>query len=333
MARIKGLTAISQPEGEQLQNADLKSNFAALFVRHHPPWALSGLDDPLPTICQHENPLAWSTRLSMSRHYLTDRSYIPFFDSAEEQFTPPISLTDRNPSQKEFDVLFIGTPRSVSPTARLMARPYVNSFRGMGDIAIEWENRLGLDRSARLLEIWRNASGGYQRRILDAIRGERRSEIVRNLVSVSRDDIRVAVIGYAPLRRLSELGNIEYLGDRLPWPSVEVAIRMSRLTVCTTPNHSSMLNERLIACIEMDSLPLIEPFPQNQAALGDVAETLTFDYRSRSLGRCIGNNLEAYEEVSTRFQAQRNALAIVHSASAVQAKLASAVAHAQEVSR
>jgi len=68
----------------------------------------------------------------------------------------------------------------------------------------------------------------------------------------------------------------------------------SKIIICTSPCHMSIINERFIIALEHNIIPLVEPYPQYKKL--NLPEEFFFDYKNENLSTKVDNILKNYSK-------------------------------------
>ena len=287
---------------ENISNQDIElinSNFDAVYTRHSLEPSIQRKINII-IFSQHECPLNVLDKLSDKYIYLTDLSYKPLFPIAEEHIHSPIHL-ETLAKYKKYDVVLIGTQRL---TYRLKLTPQfiianlnINNFNSMLSIMpdsrfLSFLDKLNiLDRTKIYRFYWQ---------VNQAIRNLRRQRIIGELANLADHGKKIAVIGN--IGYSIKNSRIYFLGEHLEWEDIRKIIRESRIIICTTPMHQSILNERFTTAIEENSIALCEPYPQYLSLLTNFREKYCFDYKKGSLFSKVTAIINDWDEELIQYQ-------------------------------
>lgn len=274
----------------------------------------------IPVFSQLEFPYLYLNNLKKDRIYLTDKSYLHLFPKAEIQFDfIRHTSIDYIPSQKEFDVLFIGTmglrsfPKNVKIIDQANKYSYMNRYINNFNTTDEIFKDLGKNFLRYRFFKWRNSLMAVKKVewfLQHQIRSHRRNKILQELERLSDMGYKVAFVTnekaklFLPHSVLSKF-KIFYdlsLNDELPKLAAQ-----SSLVIVQTPMHHSLINERFLLAIENGAIPLVEAYPQYQEIYKGYNNKLFFDYTENNLSEKVSvllkdriNLNQTYDELKNR---------------------------------
>jgi len=260
----------------------------------------------VPVFIQHEMPYMYIDQFKEDVTYLTDKSYLALFPEAKVM--PQYLDTAETISDKEFDLVFIGTNKRIFDYTwifRFFIARWGRNFFGTLDEVVSGTRFSWFTKCFRFFAS-RKSFYKFLWLLNWEIRAERRKEIIRQLKNLSSKGVKIAVVSDNVIKQELESEEIA-LFDRMSWAEVEDLIKRTKITICTTPLHRSILNERFISAIKFDSIPLFEPYPQYLNICSESSEKFVFDYSGNALDDKVDEILGSFDDYREYYRAFREA--------------------------
>ena len=266
----------------------INSSYDAVFLR--PCYDCRWLDHVcIPILFQSETPLNSIEYLSEKFIYVTDLSFVSFYDRA---CSLPLALSSRMSrpipwAEKNYDVVYLGRYTKSKNEGPLwfkwILNRYVDRFVDKIISSDELENNPIFLR-VKSLFFKAGLKAKYYKYLWffnHMVRNRRRDILVDDAIRAAKSGIKVCFItNKLGASRLPQINGIEVFED-IELTKLEQLVAKSKFCVVQTPFHFSTLNERFVSAISAGTIPVYDDYPQYLPLAHNVDVSLVYNYSNR----------------------------------------------------